>query len=470
MSESLARGAVARGPTDLYRAVWRWHFYAGLLVLPFLILLSITGGLYLFRGQLDPIIHAPLMRVAPRTTPVQPPSAQLAAALASQPGGTAFRYVPAPAPDRASEIGLRHADGTRRVVYVDPHDARVLGSLSDRGTAMWWVRQLHSLKLVGPWARYLIEIAAGWTVLLVGTGLFLWWPRRDRGGEPGGVVTVRGTPKRRVFWRDLHAVTGLAVGGVLVFLAVTGMPWSSVWGSYVNQAANGSNFGYPTGLRVAVPMSEQRLTESGPTSWSLEQALVPQSGGHDGHAGHGTTAAAPPVRGAIGLDAAVAAFEKLGLARGYAVALPSGPKGVYTGSVYPSELEQQRVVHLDQYSGRPLLDMRWAEYGPLGRLLEWGINIHLGQQWGLANQLVLLAVCLATVLMCVSAGVMWWKRRPAGSLGVPPMPRDRAVLRGLLAILAVGGVIFPLVGLSLVVMLALDWALFRRPALRLKTS
>ena len=30
--------------TDFYRAVWRWHFYAGLLVLPFLIILSVTGG------------------------------------------------------------------------------------------------------------------------------------------------------------------------------------------------------------------------------------------------------------------------------------------------------------------------------------------------------------------------------------------------------------------------------------------
>ena len=28
-----------------WRAVWRWHFYAGLLVMPFLMLLALTGGL-----------------------------------------------------------------------------------------------------------------------------------------------------------------------------------------------------------------------------------------------------------------------------------------------------------------------------------------------------------------------------------------------------------------------------------------
>ena len=32
-----------------YRAVWRWHFYAGLLVLPFLMLMALTGALYLFQ-------------------------------------------------------------------------------------------------------------------------------------------------------------------------------------------------------------------------------------------------------------------------------------------------------------------------------------------------------------------------------------------------------------------------------------
>ncbi len=49
--------------TDLYRAVWRWHFYAGLFVLPFLITLSITGGLYLFRNEIDGIVHADLKHV-----------------------------------------------------------------------------------------------------------------------------------------------------------------------------------------------------------------------------------------------------------------------------------------------------------------------------------------------------------------------------------------------------------------------
>lgn len=236
---------------------------------------------------------------------------------------------------------------------------------------------------------------------------------------------------------------------VIVFLAITGMPWSNVWGGKVNEWANGSNFGYPSGVRVDVPMSDRKLSDTAKTSWTLEQAQIPESTGADG--------AAP----AIGIDAAAETFDRLGLHDGYTISLPGSPNGVYTGSVYPDDLHQQRVVHLDQYSGKALVDMDYDDYGPAGKWLEFGINTHMGQQFGLANQLLLLAACLAIIAMSVSAAVMWWKRRPARGLGVPPMPSDRRVFRGLMAILVIGGVLFPLVGLSLLAMLAVDWTIRR---------
>lgn len=441
--------APPRPASDLYRAVWRWHFYAGLLVLPFLITLSITGGLYLFRDELDAIIHADLKRVAVQAVTKPAASTLVAAALGAHPG-TAVKYTDPATDGASSEITVATATQGRLAVYVDPYSGKVLGALPDRGTTMWTIRYLHSLRYFGPVARAMIEIVAGWAVLLVATGVYLWWPRR----QTGGVASVRGTPSRRVFWRDLHAVTGIVVGAVIVFLVLTGMPWSGVWGAKVNEWANGSNFGYPAGVRVAVPMSDEHLDHLAKTPWSLEQAKVPESSG--------------PVLGArsIGLDAAVATFDRLGLHRGYTVNIPTTATGVFTGSVYPDDLTRQRVVHLDQYSGKPLLDMSYADYGPLGRWLELGINIHMGQQFGLANQVLLLAACAAIVLLAVSAGVMWWKRRPAGSLAVPPLPSDQRVFRGLIAILVIGGLIFPLMGLSLLVMLALDFAYRRHGRLR----
>ncbi|SEK55155.1 Uncharacterized iron-regulated membrane protein [Pseudoxanthomonas sp. GM95] len=453
----------------LYRAVWRWHFYAGLLVLPFLAWLALTGAAFVYHKPLDRLVHHHLLVVTPSSTPQASPQRIAEAALAAQPGQV-FRYTTPVTADASAEVGVVTARGERRVVYVDPGDARVLGSLPDRGTFGWTMRRLHSLDLLGTWANALIEISAGWAILLVLTGVYLWWPR----GRKGGVVTVRGKPAQRLFWRDLHAVTGIAAGGALLFLALTGMPWSWFWGAQVNALANGHDYGYPAGVRVQVPMSQQRLAHSTVPAWSLQQAQLPQSTPPDAmadmpnmeHAGHGGMAmgASAPQAGAIGLDAALKQFDLRGLAPGYSVSLPQGARGVYTASVYPDDLHRQRVVHLDQYSGQVLLDMDYADYGPLAKALEWSINVHMGQEFGWLNQLLLVLACACIVLLCVSAAVMWWKRRPSGSLGVPPLPAQPRALKVVVGLLVIGGVLFPLVGLSLLLMLAVDlgWVMRRQ--------
>ncbi len=486
-------GRAGRGVSDLYRAVWRWHFYAGLLVLPFLTLLAVTGGLYLFRDEIDRFVHSDLMQV---NTPVVqqlngqaqasvPLSEQVSAAVASLPG-KAVRVVPAPEAELTTEVDIVPDDGSgKQAVYVNPYTGDVQGQMAYRDSIMWTVRNLHSLAITGPIGNVAIEIAGGWSILLVLSGLYLWWPR----GQKGGVVTLRTTPARRLWWRDLHAVSGIIAGGFIVFLAVTGMPWSMVWGAKVNELANGHNYGYPDGVRVNTPMSDTRLAEQEMTTWTLEQAIIPLSslpanaaksqvdeGEHAGHGGASTSQAAngvggdgetPPLSEAaiakadIGLDAAASVFAREGLAPGYAINLPGTPQGVYTGSVYPNELERQQVVHLDRYSGDVLLDMHYADYGVVGRALEWGINVHMGQQYGLINQLILVVACLAMVMMSVGASVMWWKRRPAGGLGIPPLPKERRRVAGVWGLMMIVGVIYPLVGISLIVMGALDWAWIR---------
>lgn len=422
---------------DLYRAVWRWHFYAGLLVIPFLIILSVTGGIYLFRDEVDAFFHSDLVRVEASTTLLEPN--RILENATSLYAGQAVKYITPATPEKAAQVIIRQGEQNLRV-FVNPYTGAVLGHVPEKGTVAEVTRRLHALAFFGVIANGAMEIAAGWSILLVATGVYLWWPR----GRKGGVMRVRGAPGKRVFWRDTHAVTGIFVGFFIVFLAVTGMPWSVVWGAKVNQMANGHNYGYPDGVRVNVPMSQDRLSAHAPTTWSLEQAQIPLS------------VSAAQNASPISLTQAVRIFEKKGFAAGFTVVFPRGASGVYTASVYPDDLEKQRVAHIDQYSGRSLLDMRWQDYGIIGKGLEWGINVHLGQQYGRANQFILLAACCAIVGLCVSAVVMWWKRRPQGSLGVPPLPRDRTVMFGVLSILIIGGVLFPLVGISMVVMLLLD--------------
>jgi uncharacterized iron-regulated membrane protein len=439
----------------LYRAVWRWHFIAGLLVLPFVILIAVTGGIYLFKDEINNVAYRDLRIVVPADTAALAPSRITASALAAHPG-TLKAYQPAPAADRAAEVKILEEDGLKNAVFVNPYSGAVLGTLWDAGAsgspAMHVVRKLHSLEYVGWFGNRVIEAVAGWMVLLTATGVYLWWPR----GKKVGTATIRAT-KGRPWWRDLHAVTGVYTAGFIVFLALTGLPWSKVWGGYFYDSATALGLGMPDGYWSAYPASTVPTGEAlDRTPWIMEKQPMPTSG------------AAPGVP--AGIDQVVARVEGLGIAPGYALYMPSGETGVFTASVYPDDITQERVIHLDQYSGEVLYDAGLGNLGALGRAAEWGISIHMGQAFGLANQLILLLACAAMVAMCVAGGVMWWKRRPAGALGVPQIPADWRIPRTLLVMAILAGVFFPLVGLTLIVLALIEGVIHLSDRRRLRAA
>jgi uncharacterized iron-regulated membrane protein len=425
----------------LYRAVWRWHFYAGLLVLPFMILLAVTGGLYLFKDEINGLIYRSYLTVTPADTPPLAASELIARATAVVPG-TAVRYVPPVEPTSSVEVGVATPDKGTLSVYVDPYRGTMLGTVADGSKLMFVIKKIHSLEYFGWLTNRIIEIVAGWALVLVITGLYLWWPRN----RLAGVWTMRLRPGKRVLWRDLHAVSGAYVGLLIFFLAFTGLPWSGFWGAKLNHFVDANGLGYPPEYWESVPKSQLPMGhEMHQVNWSLESTPMPEST---------DTGAAP-----IGIDRALAIFDRLGVTKGYTVDLPSDPEGVYSASVFPDKVAQERVVHLDQYTGKPLFDGGFDALGAGAKAIEWGISVHQGQEYGRFNQFLMLGGCLAIVLMAVSAIMMWWKRRPQGSLGAPRVPENYRIAKGVLLIAVVIGVMFPLVGASLLVMLAIDWAL-----------
>jgi uncharacterized iron-regulated membrane protein len=438
---------------SLYRAIWRWHFIAGLIILPVLVMMAVTGGLYLFKPELDHLAYRRLEDVPARAQAFAPASRIVAQVEAAAPGRV-LQFTPPTAPDRGVRLVVRGDDGKALTAFADPYDGHLIG-VTPYGGVMQLVRKAHSLQKFGFWASCLTEIAAGWAVVMVGTGVFLWWPRGR-----GGVVTIRGRPAKRVFWRDLHAVTGSFSAAVILFLAVTGMPWSMLWGDHVQKWATAANLYEPAAPAKVMPgwmlsMDMPPVKQAPPDHsggakpdlpWALAKAPMPMS--------------MPMTRDAraIGLDQAVARFERLGLKRPFSVAPPDGPQGAYVGDYRPDRVEDSRTIYLDQYSGRVLGDVGFRQWGPAAKAIEWGIAVHQGQEYGPLNRYLMLAGCIAIVLLATSAVVMWWKRRPAGRLGVPPAPAEKGAAVGVLAVIAVVGVVYPLVGASLIAALMLERA------------
>lgn len=443
-------------PTALYQAVWRWHFGVGLLVLPLLAMMAITGGLYLFKNEIDGFVYRNWQHVAVRA---QPPLAlaTLIARVEHDMDGKVLQFTPPSHAGEAIKLVVRVRSGDSRTAFADPYDGRVLGSTT-YGGVMQVIRKIHSLQQFGFWASCLIEIVAGWTIVLAIMGIYLWWPR---GG--GGVVSVRGTPRARVFWRDLHAVIGLFAAVVIVFLAVSGMPWSMFWGNQVQSWATRHGLGQPAapaevtpdwqiGQRVAAHATTDKHHEHHELPWALENTAAPTSA---------LRAHAP-----LDADRAMQLFKQAGLQSNFTVTLPSSARGAYMAAYRPDRTEDTRVIYLDQYSGATLGDVGYAQYGAAAKLIEWGIAVHQGTEYGAFNRYLMLAGCIAIVLLAVSSVVMWLKRRPTGSLGIPPRPLSRRATHGVLVSVAVIGAIFPLVGASLLIALLIEYCarFTRRPA------
>ena len=432
---------------EVYRAFWRWHFYAGLLVLPILMLMALTGGLYLFKDELTAVFHRPLLVVPDRPTTTSAQAWIEAAETGT--GGKASQLVIPARGDRSVQVAIDTKAG-KETAYVDPNDGVFLG-VTAPGGVMGVVKRLHSLDIAGPVMNLAVEIVAGWAIVLVATGVFLWWPR----GQGGGVVTVRSRPAKRLFWRDLHAVTGAFAGAVIVFLAVTGMPWSAFWGKEVRQITTQAGWGRPK-----PPVAEQHhapkpaADEQSGVPWALQTHAPPASDAMPGMSAeeHMRMMAA----NALDADAILAKARQAGLTGGLTLTLPKTPGGTWTASYMPDRVENTRTLYLDGGDGHVLADLGYRQFGPAAKAIEWGIAVHQGQEFGLINKLVMLAGCVAVWLLGVSAFVMWWKRRPKGRLAAPARPAHRGAYAGLLAIVLPLAVLYPLVGASLVAALVID--------------
>lgn len=442
---------------SFYNLAWRWHFYAGLFVAPFMVLLALTGIIYLFKPQLDPLMYGDLLTV-PAAEHALSADEQLQRAKAAYPRGTLSKYLP-PADATSSAQFVMHDGGREVTVFVDPYRGTVLGTQDAKNNLQAIARALHGELMIGTVGDRLIELAAGWGVMLVISGVYLWWPR---GKSSSGVLWPRFTTRGRVFWRDLHVVTGFWGAALLLVMLLSGMAWTGFWGKQYAELWNR----FPAAMWNSVPTSDQQARVLNTATqqtvpWAMENTPMPVSGDHAEHMNHGAMHAAPAAP-TIRLQQVVDLATARKVEPGYSITPPTTAEGVFTVAVFANDPRNDATLHVDQYTGKVLADVRWEHYNGVARATETGVMLHEGKMFGWVNQLIVLLICLMILLSAVSGVVIWWKRRPAGGLGVPPLRHDLPKWKTAMVIMLGLAIIFPLVGASLIVVWALDRLLLSR--------
>jgi uncharacterized iron-regulated membrane protein len=439
----------------LYAAVWRWHFYAGLYVAPFLMLLACTGLVMLAEKPIERWQLGALLVNTPSDTHVSH-QARLETAQSAFPTATFVRYQPGRSDAETTRVTVT-IDDRPHTIFVDASTARVLGSVDDGHRIRVVADLLHGTLLMGSWGDRFIEIAASLGILLIVSGFYLWFPK----GTPFWQAFRVTGGSRRLVWRDLHKTTGAILAPVLAFYLISGLVWTDVWGEQFVQAW--STLRATKAAPGESPAHTHDTLNAGTTKvvpWNLEQTPLPSSSPHAGH-------------GRITLDAAIAAAQREGIGPRFWVGVPGGVDGIWTVAQTAmnediTDPTQELTVHVDQHTGAVVGRGGWNEYSLMARAVAAGIPLHTGSLgwWNLVGASL---VCLSVIALSVSGLLMWWLRRPARAwrLAAPPrieparVPLVTWVTAGILSLL------FPLAGATILAIAVLDWTLVRRlPALR----
>jgi uncharacterized iron-regulated membrane protein len=439
----------------LYRLIWRWHFYAGLFCIPFVLVLSLSGSIYLFRPQIDALLDSPYNHILVEAAR-RPLSEQVQAALALVPGGVLNAYQLPDDPTQATQV-LVGKDKSLLRVYVDPVTAKVLHSVAEDERFTRQLFHLHGELLMGSLGSAMVELAACWTIVMLLSGLYLWWPR---GGRLAGVLYPRLGQQGRLFWRDLHAVVGFWVSLFAVLLILSGLPWATVWGSALKELRQ----------RVTSHAVEQDWTTGRASELAQRRAMNMPADEHANMPGMhhdgslSKTMVAPATPDYEPLERLAPIVEALQLPSPVLISPPSAQTQNWTARSDAANRPQRVNLVLDPVSGAVVKRVDFNQRPLLDRIIGYGVAAHEGQLFGLANQLLGLLTTFGLMTLSLSALVLWWRRRPQGVLGAPPAPVDVHYPIILLGILALLGLYLPLMGASMLTLWLLERCVLSRIA------
>ncbi|MBE7690182.1 PepSY-associated TM helix domain-containing protein [Tenacibaculum piscium] len=395
--------------------LWKWHFIAGLISLPFILVLSITGAVYLFNPDVQSNAIAKIQDVENlHKTPISYQQQWEIAKekLKKKPSSMVINDNP----EKATEFVVGRFSH-KTTVFVNQYTGEATGTFSPKDTWMYTVRKLHGELLGGKIGTKIIELIASWMVVLILTGIYIWWPFSS---GIKGVFTIRFKEGKRILFRDLHAVTGFWMSLLLLIILAGGLPWTDVFGSNFKWVQKVTNTGYPK-------------------TWN----------------GRGLASEVKGNIKTISIDEMVAIANAQNLQGTVSIGLPKSAKSTFSVSNKTFLLTAQKKLHFDQYSGKLIKAHTWSDVGFLMRGRMWVMAFHQGQ-FGGWNWWLMFGVAIGLTIMTIAGLFSYLSRKSKGNWGVPKVSAQFKVGKFIVFILVLLGVLLPLFGLSLLLIVLFE--------------
>ena len=472
-----------------YFTVWRWHFYSGIFIAPFLIILACSAlGMLLMSNTTGR--DNDRLTVTPQSTVEIPVSTQAKAALKTLPDSTLVKYIAPRDSDTVAVFQVR-SENQDNMVAINPYTADIVKSIPTSSNLYHTFDEIHGDLLLGTVGDYIQETTASLTILMILTGWYLWWHKRKSVKAmlvPDDSTSLK---QKRSFFRTIHATLGSWISILLLFFCISGMAWAGIWGEKVVQSWSQFPAGKwgvapaPISVDPKQPHSSMDMNEAKPhvhgahsepthgsvlnsgktkeVPWVLELTPMPISGTTRGKEGISSTIP-------INVDTVNQYAREIGFAGRYHMNVPQDDAGVWTLSQDSMSYDMSspmadRTVHIDRYSGKVLADIRFDDYNAFGKFMAAGIAIHMGTL-GLWSVLANVLFCLAVIGICISGYLMWWQRRPSAQEVAGLNPPARGIKRSIpvwfMMVLMVVAIIFPTAIIAIVSIFLLDFLIISR--------
>jgi uncharacterized iron-regulated membrane protein len=485
----------------LYLLIWRWHFFAGLYVVPFVLMLSITGLVMLAGPWTD------AYQYGDELTRVDEPQGQLIAGLTTisaddqlakvkgaYPYLQAAQYVPPISANQSSVFKMRGENFSTQLVFVNPYNGTILGDFNSRDRWYSIADTIHGTLLLGKFGDMLIELSTGLTFLLLITGLYLHWPTSSFSSTAlykpsvlSGLKSVPQSKKQRSYWKSLHGSIGVYSLVFIVFFSLTGMAWTGIWGQKIVQPFSSfpvdkyASYWRSDRLKVLThgDLNDGELNE---IPWGLEQIPLPVS-----ELPNAEFLPEPSFTEQQSLLTPIPleVITQQGLDLGFSldaqsrfrIALPLRDDGVFTLMSIASSRDvldprNDRTLHIDQYSAQVLADIGWNDYSFGAKTMALGIPLHQGTM-GWWNLVLAVIACLFLIVLSVSGIIMWWLRKPASGFSskiaapISEISVNQAAIsqseKVLILLCCLVAVIFPVTGIAILLFSLIEWLSRNKP-------
>ena len=364
------------------RFLFQVHLWAGLLVGVHLAIVSLTGVVLLFKDEIQGLSYPHLYSIgndAADDTGSAPVDFDriIESMSISFPDHRVIR-VEAPKAQRETAVIFAEKDWDFRRMYTHPLSGEILGEVPE-SFFLHYVDEFHASLFAGKIGRLANSTLALLALLLVVSGLVIWWPGPRKWWRSLLPLTSNGQPSAR----SLHRSIGI---WTFAFIAMF--------------AATGALFFFDRFLIPAVEMFSERSTP--PAHYST---INPET--------EGSRARIQPMIDRLEEESAGRLL--------WGVVFPEGerdPVNIVYGPVgrdigrdrWDWDVSGQRNFLFDQYSGEFLHQWDTSHRSLADIVLVWPAKLHTGEFGSFWAKLLWAVTGMAPVILFVLGFTMWWRR------------------------------------------------------------